>query len=78
MDVAMTYPLGFTDLELRKFGFALRRLGIDVDGDTLIPAPLAVAYSVTVREGIDPDGMEFVLADLDDTRCTSRQAGDVS
>ena len=47
--------------------------------DTLIPVPLAVAYRVTVREGIDLDGMEFVLADLDDTRCcTSRQAGDVS
>lgn len=31
MNVAMTYPLGFTGLELCKFGFALRRLEIDVD-----------------------------------------------
>lgn len=69
MNVAMTHPLGFTGLELCKFGFALRRLEIDVDDDTLIPVPLAVAYSVTVREGIDPDGMEFVLADLGDARC---------
>lgn len=78
MNVAMTYPLGFTGLELCKFGFALggwKSMWID----TLIPVPLAVAYRVTVREGIDLDGMEFILADLDDTRCcTSRQAGDVS
>lgn len=67
--VAMTYPLGFTDLELRKFWFALDCLGIDVKNDMLIPAPLAVAYSIAIREGIDPNGMEFVLAEIDDTRC---------
>lgn len=64
-----TCPYGLTDDEVRYYASVLRDVGIPIEDGSIVPEPLAIAYETAISNNIDPDGMEFVLVDLDRFQC---------
>lgn len=69
LEICATCPYALTVEEVSHFASAMRRAGLPLRDERVIPKPLAIAYETAVTNGIDPDGMEFVLVDLDRFQC---------